>query len=257
MYIDDRSVQRALAAKGFYTGKIDGDFGANSQKAAVALVTALGVNKPWFTPTNFRLAVEQKMMLDVGIKVTVDGVSGPMTQIAAEKWQDYLTFTRAPLPDAELTHLPTVFPRQSGAAAFYGTPGTNLVKITPAYQVKYGGAPIKTITINQHCAESASAILADVLAHYGAEKIVELQLDDFGGCFNNRPMRNGTTPSMHAYACAWDWDADRNGLRSTKLNAQFAKPEYKPWIDIHYAHGWISLGRERNFDWMHFQAARL
>ena len=257
MMIDDRSVQRALQARGYYAGAIDGDIGDKSIAGMRLFTAAAQQGRPTWDLRQLRIATEQKMMADVGIKVTIDGATGPLTQIALEKWQDYITFTRPALPDAALTHQPDTFPRQRDAAAFYGAPGQNLAKITPAYQVFYAGQPIKTITINSRCADSAVAILSDVKARYGEARIKELQLDDFGGCFNNRPMRNGTQLSMHAFACAWDWDADRNPLRATSATAQFARAEYKDWIDIHYAHGWISLGRERNFDWMHFQAARL
>lgn len=62
---------------------------------------------------------------------------------------------------------------------------------------------------------------------------------------------------MHAYGIAWDFNVARNQLNWTSATAYMAKPDYRAFIDAHYRHGWISLGRERNFDWMHFQAARL
>jgi hypothetical protein len=36
-----------------------------------------------------------------------------------------------------------------------------------------------------------------------------------------------------------------------------AQPEYAPFLDLWEAEGFVSLGRARNFDWMHVQAARL
>lgn len=39
--------------------------------------------------------------------------------------------------------------------------------------------------------------------------------------------------------------------------ASFARPEYEPFWAIVEEEGLVSLGRTRDFDWMHFQAARL
>ncbi len=96
-------------------------------------------------------------------------------------------------------------------------------------------------------------VFKDILAHYGLEKVKELQLDDFGGCFNYRPMRGGTSLSRHSWGIAIDLDPDRNLLKETSKTARFARPEYKPMIDIFYKHGFISYGVEFNFDFMHFE----
>ena len=84
-----------------------------------------------------------------------------------------------------------------------------------------------------------------------------LGIDQFGGCLSVRPMRNGTAWSTHAFGCAIDWDADRNQLRTPFAKSQMGKPEYAKFLDLWEEEGWISLGRARNFDSMHVQAARL
>lgn len=96
-------------------------------------------------------------------------------------------------------------------------------------------------------------IFKDILAHYGLEKIQELGIDLFGGCFNFRQMRGGSDYSRHSWGVAIDLDPERNQLKETAKTARFARVEYKPMIDIFYKHGFLSLGREKNYDFMHFE----
>jgi hypothetical protein len=96
-------------------------------------------------------------------------------------------------------------------------------------------------------------VFDDLLAHYGYEKLVELGIDLFGGCFAYRKMRGGSSWSKHSWGIAIDLDPVRNQLHETSRTARFARPEYKPMIDIFYKHGFIGLGPEKNFDFMHFE----
>jgi len=102
-------------------------------------------------------------------------------------------------------------------------------------------------------ADDFLAVFNDLLKHYGLEKIQELGIDLFGGCFNFRAMRGGSDYSRHSWGIAIDLDPERNKLRETSKTARFARPEYKPMIDIFYKHGFIGLGPEQNRDWMHFE----
>ena len=102
-------------------------------------------------------------------------------------------------------------------------------------------------------APNLKAVFTDLLAHYGHDKIKELGIDLYGGCFNYRKMRGGSALSKHAFGIAIDLDPARNTLKETKKTARFARPEYKPMIDIFYKHGFIGLGIEKGYDWMHWE----
>ncbi|WP_037348929.1 M15 family metallopeptidase [Sediminibacter sp. Hel_I_10] len=102
-------------------------------------------------------------------------------------------------------------------------------------------------------ADKFTAVFEDLLQYYGLAEIKRLGIDLFGGCFNYRRMRGGSSWSTHAWGIAIDLDPARNELRESKRTARFARPEYKPMIDIFYKHGFISLGVEKDYDWMHFQ----
>ena len=102
-------------------------------------------------------------------------------------------------------------------------------------------------------AEPFLNVFNDLLAEYGMAEIERLGIDLFGGCFNYRKMRGGTSWSTHAWGIAIDLDPARNKLKETAKTARFARPEYQKMIDIFYKNGFISLGIEKNYDWMHFQ----
>ncbi|MDD1538628.1 M15 family metallopeptidase [Riemerella anatipestifer] len=112
---------------------------------------------------------------------------------------------------------------------------------------------VRKMTCHKDIAIPLKEVFKDLLNHYGYNRIKELGIDLFGGCFNYRAMRGGTSWSVHAWGLAIDLDPARNKLRETAKTARFARPEYKPMIDIFYKHGFINLGVERNYDWMHFQ----
>ena len=144
----------------------------------------------------------------------------------------------------------------------YGTPNKGGIGYLTTIKLPYPmflnwqtNTYVNKISCHKLVAKSLLNILTDILAAYGIDEIKRLQIDDFGGCFNYRLMRGGTELSVHSWACAIDLDPDRNMLKETSATARFARSEYKKMIDIFYKHGWISLGREKNYDWMHFQIA--
>lgn len=157
----------------------------------------------------------------------------------------------------------------------YGKPGdpANLVTVDTPFPFKLdwaGGTVVNKITIHKKVAPRFIAFLNDLLAHYGLDRIKELGIDQFAGCFNFRPQRGlekkyaaamaaknyalaYTYLSRHAWAAAFDLDADRNQLKWKKPKAQFSKPEYKLMFELAYKNGFISYGIERDNDYMHIE----
>jgi hypothetical protein len=153
-----------------------------------------------------------------------------------------------------------VWPRQKDCMSFYGRPGTNQVRLNLPYQMRIAwdlDQKITSFQCHQKVAVPMRRIFQRTLEHYGYEEIKRLRLDLWGGTLNVRKMRGGSSWSMHSWGIAVDIDPDRNALRSTSKSASLARPEYKKFWEFVYDEGAISLGIERNYDWMHWQFARL
>lgn len=147
----------------------------------------------------------------------------------------------------------------SQAIKKYGNPnqqGTYLVSIQLPYPMRLAwdkNTKVKTMRCHKLVADKFLAVFNELLTVYGYEKIVELGIDLFGGCFNFRAMRGGSDYSRHSWGIAIDLHPEANLLKETSKTARFARPEYKAMIDIFYKHGFVSLGREQNRDFMHFE----
>ena len=142
----------------------------------------------------------------------------------------------------------------------YGNPNESgkgyLVKIDLPYPMRIAwdtDTKVEVMRCHKGIALKLKSVFEDLLKHYGYERIVELGIDLFGGCFIFRKKRGGNSYSFHALGLAIDLDPSRNKWKESSKTARFARPEYKAMIDIFYKHGFVSLGREQNFDWMHFQ----
>lgn len=142
----------------------------------------------------------------------------------------------------------------------YGTPSITgaeyLVTLELPYPMRLAwdlDTKVSKMRVHKMVKDNFKGVFDDLLAHYGYEKLVELGIDLFGGCFAYRKMRGGTSWSKHSWGIAIDLDPVRNQLKETSATARFARPEYKPMIDIFYKNGFIGLGPEKNYDWMHFE----
>ncbi len=251
-------IQIWLKGKGLYTGRIDGDFGPKT-KQAVAQLNKVPDN--WSDRRKLVGAVQvicHEMGVDAG---KIDGYYGPTTdnayQRAAFKQKEG---QEPPIWRPEDINQAKIWPKAytSEFDSFFGPRATNMVRLTSPYPLRIAWNPnqiVQSFSIHEKVKDSAERVLTEALKHYGLDGIKKLRLDYFGGCFNKRRIRGGTKWSMHSWAVAIDFDPSNNQLRWGRDKATFARQEYEAWWKMWEAEGWTSLGRQRNFDWMHVQAA--
>lgn len=268
--VENTDLQKALKAIGYYKESIDGDIGPASRKAIDTLLEVKQVKdwKRWGEERRL-LAAKQQICKDAGLEVgKVDGLIGPQTRYvfevwnarkigdkAAETWRDTETKdTLSPLP------VPTTWPTQASVKKFYGEVGQNQAMVDLPYAMRIAWDRAKTVTrmsIHEKVADSALRVLNRVADAYTHTQRQQLGLDLFGGCLNVRKMRGGSSYSMHSWGIALDFDPERNQLKWGKDKAHLAKSDCELFWKLWEEEGWISLGRAKNYDWMHVQAARL
>jgi lysozyme family protein len=279
---DLKELQRRLQKLPLYRDEIDGICGPHTRDAIKALLITRQSSDWLGWPASRLLIAGKQALCDLdGIEVgDIDGIVGPQTQYAfsvyaarcrgdktVETWRDEEEkkppIVPPPSKASSLAPRPpkaSNWPRQSGVPAFYGEVGQNQTKLVFPYQVCLAwdtSTFVKSTSCHEKVHDAALRILTRVLDHYGLDRIRELRLDRFGGCLNVRRMRGGTAFSMHSWGIAFDFDPDRNQLRWGRDRAAFARPEYEKWFELWEEEGAISLGRSRNFDWMHTQFATL
>lgn len=204
----------------------------------------------------------------------IDGVIGPITIAAIKAFQlkhrirvsglaDAETVAALRLPSSPVPQMPpksNVWPTQKNVPSFFGEVGKNTVLIDAPYEMRLAwdrSARIKRISVHKLVADSALRVLQRVEGIYSRKEREDIGLDVFGGCLNVRRMRGGTEWSMHSWAIAMDFDPERNQLNWGRDKARLAQSDALPFWEAWEAEGWVSLGRTRNYDWMHVQAARL
>lgn len=171
----------------------------------------------------------------------------------------------------------TNWPLQRDCDTFYGNPrgaggaqvsktwyAQNITTIVPPFRMAMGTIKITKIPVHNKCAEALGRVLAKIWEASGRDQAVidRWGMSVFSGSFNYRPMRGGSALSMHAYGCAIDFDAPRNGLGDRTPNfahipevlAAF-KAEGAIWGGDWNGNG--DTQDERRCDGMHWQFARL
>lgn len=182
------------------------------------------------------------------VGVPVDGIMGPQT-------------IRAICGVLGIEERPT-WPTQAEVRrgnSIFGSPGReeDLVNVLPAYPLYYEGNRVRSIRVHRLIATHVKLALVEVLAHYGQAEIERLGLNQYGGSYNYRPTVSGSALSMHAWGIALDFAPRSNAYALKAPRATLSHPDCNTWWEIWEKHGAVSLGRERNCDWMHLQFARL
>ena len=235
-------LQSRLTAHGFSVGPIDGDIGDKTVGAIKAFQSAKGID-----PTG------------KADEATVAALRLSSSEIPAS--------TKAVIPNRdvipqkeELQPSKRQWPRQADVPGFYGAVGTNQTSIEVPFDMFLAwdkGVRVRKMTLHKLVAPSALKVLQSVAIAYSSKERHDIGVDLFGGSLNVRKMRGGNSYSMHSWGIAIDFDPERNQLKWGRDKARLAQPDAVPFWVAWESEGWLSLGRARNFDWMHVQAARL
>ena len=256
-------LQEQLNARGLDAGQPDGILGPRTY-AALDRIDELPAD--W---SRHRKAVGfiQILARDRGIEAgKIDGYWGPQTEFAFDSLEELIRKGREPViwrPEDLEDINPNDWPNQKPEAdliRFYGEVGDNQARLDLPYPHRLSWNTSQTInrfSCHEKVHDSLGRVLNRVVDHYGMDEIRRLRLDLWGGCLNVRKKRGGTSWSMHSWGIAVDYDPVRNKLKWGRNRASFAKPEYDMWWRLWEEEGWVSLGRARNFDWMHVQASKL
>lgn len=276
--IDDEDMQSVLAAAGLYAGDIDGLFGPKSVEAMDQFFTRFEdtISGNWrvWPLARKKIAMGQMICREVGIDVgRVDGLFGQQTKFSFEtfdarkknvldaNWRDALE----DLPAPGIVTSKTVWPTESDVPTFFGKLGKDCVlvptkRLTLPFRMRLAWDTKTTIDgfrIHEKVYDSAARCFDKIYKHYGLSGIQDIGVDLYGGCSSCRKKKGGSGPSMHSWSIAIDFDPERNQLSWDHKRARLAKPDAVKFWEIWEAEGWLSLGRARDFDWMHVQAARL
>lgn len=273
--LDLLEIKRRLHEKELYRGEINGDYDRATDEAVKAWLLNQGVrNFEEWPELRLIIAAAQALCSSEGINTgAIDGRLGPQTRSAFEIYAarranggaalEALALFRdeaaaAAVPPAGAPSLR--WPTESNVEQFFGPPGSNQVLLQLPFPMRLAwdlDTVVRRASCNAKVRDSLDRIWTRVLEKYGLDEIRRLRLDLFGGCLNVRRKRGGSGWSMHAFGIAWDVDPDHNQLKMGRDEATLDGAEYDDFWNIVYDEGAIGLGRERNYDWMHFQFARL
>lgn len=253
------------------------------KESVIKLQKALGVTADGIIGPKTLKALADKLGADVEsntketikniqtrLGVVADGIIGPKTLAAALSIDSNIyvgaesllikKYIEKPIKFTEVDYKAKPIKQSSvrSGRSIYGKAGdeSNLVsvKVPENYPLKYDGKRVKTIRVHELVADRLEAALNDIINHYGddIEKVAPGACV-YDGSYNFRKTRNSSSQSIHSWGLAIDFDAANNMLKTKSPAARLSHAVYKPFLDILEHHGFLSLGRRQNSDWMHVQ----
>lgn len=164
------------------------------------------------------------------------------------------------------------WPTQANRNAFYGDPrgangrvdpkweAANIVRVDIPWRAVLAWdthTVVKTIRCHRLCAESLKRVLAAIwtAAKFNQATIEKWGMHLYGGAYEFRQVRGGTSLSSHSWGCAIDWDPEGNAMGDQTPNFANCPEVCKAFADEGWTHGMDWKGKGK--DAMHWQAARL
>ena len=270
-----RLVQSRLTDMGHFSGEINGIRDDATHSSVRSGMGDLPGASPlgwagWSTKRQVILFLQRLCHsedLDAG---QLDGWWGPQTAWAADALAEKLATgaVHAWRDVALIEANPHGWPHMSKLTEFYGPRGAPdtppapppLVRVRCPWLLRdaWNKSQVRThFEVHEKVADSLRLVLREIRKTYSTREIEDLGFDIFGGDYTARKMRGGTQWSTHSWGVAIDFDPERNQLNWSRTRARLAHPDCEAFWQAWETQGWVSLGRSRNFDWMHVQAARL
>lgn len=180
------------------------------------------------------------------IGATPDGFWGPKSIAACHAHLIAMMPTPHPFPeeeDVEATFGP------HGEEGKFAPPTKEIILPFPIY---YGTAKVTKLSPHRLCADSLLRVFERLAAAYPTEEARrKAGILTYNGLYNPRKKRGGSSWSMHSWAIAIDFDAGRNGNRTSWPSVAVMPLEV---MECFAQEGWTSAGAFWGRDAMHFQA---
>jgi len=186
------------------------------------------------------MTTDQIKAIQSRIGVNPDGFWGPVSTVVCKKHLRSLMPSPNPWPAAD----------RASMIVYYGQPGDESQHVALNVEglgIAYEGVAKKTIRCHRRIQYPLLRVFEALAKTPEGRQI----LSRFDGCYNNRPMRGGTSTSIHAWAAAVDFDAGNNG-NLTHWPAVATMPFSV--IESFAREGFLSAGAFWGRDAMHFQA---